>query len=307
MGGFDVLCLYSFLLARLQDDAGLLGVLREGLGTADATAEVIAAKALDRVNMMRAFDLVGVMEAVGEVRDELEGRQVRMEKESTEGPLDDPQPAGLSSDLPPEKGVEESDKELPKRTFVADSDDEGEEMLFDDEPAVSDLTAHPTIEVLQAEEQDEILFVDGPADQHDDNLLPPPADPQSQVQPSKSEQPQPKPPPPTLKPTFLLIDNLAHVITPLLKKDYAQGNLYTPRPHLPLPQNANKKSSKIANHLLPPHPLPPYPQPQPPHSPFKPQHPTPSTTQKEESEYKPEPRDQTTHTAATAAVDIRIK
>ena len=80
-GNFDVLQLYAFILKRLQGDVGLRGRFQQGVGMEGVGVEDVAAKVLDRVNIMRVFDLVGVIEAVGEIRDELEGRNLREERE----------------------------------------------------------------------------------------------------------------------------------------------------------------------------------------------------------------------------------
>ncbi|KAF1971914.1 hypothetical protein BU23DRAFT_581160 [Bimuria novae-zelandiae CBS 107.79] len=231
-GNFDVLTLYAFVLARLQDDAALFGSLLESVGIQASSVEDVAAKVLDRVKIMRAFDLVGVMEAVGEVRDELEGILPR------EG--EPPKPGGSHQDLPSEKDLNETSqeeilleepsreenverpKEMPKRTFVADSDEE-DELLFDDEPVLPMSTALPPPNAPPAVE-DELLFFDGA-----DERIPvssPPWDSPSQSDP---ETPINVLSNATLssKPSFLLIDNLAHVVTPLLRKDYIQAQNLT--------------------------------------------------------------------------------
>jgi hypothetical protein len=199
-----------------------LAMGKEGLGADD-----LAAKALDRVNIMRTFDLVGVMEAVGEVRDELERRNPQGREEEVEERLGD----GPLADLPLEEVQRElhtePEKNLPKRTFVADSDDE-EEMLFDDEPAFQKSKTVPTAEALPIEEQDEILFVDGPADERDSTPHPPHTTTTAQVQSPGTRQLKSEIDTTPAKPAFLLIDNLAHVISPLLQKDYAQGRQFSP-------------------------------------------------------------------------------
>lgn len=226
MGNFDVLRLYAFILARLQDDAGVLRSLTDAMGMDGVSAEVVAAKALDRVNIMRTFDLVGVMEAVGEVRDELEGRNLQVgNEEGGVGSVGEPQVNGPLEEVQKEQDREpenEKQKEVPTKTFVADSDEE-EEILFDDEPAISTPTNVAMTETLPTEEQDEILFVDGPADQRHDTSQPPTVATTSQIQPTDTEQSPSKMNPTLAKTAFLLIDNLAHVISPLLQKDYAQG------------------------------------------------------------------------------------
>lgn len=101
-GEFDVVGLYTSMLERLKKDPKALG---------EKETEDVAASMLERVKIMRVFDFVGVREAVGEIRDGLEGRRERMGT-----PKHEP--------LTPE---------VQKRTVVADSEDEDEEeeMLFD--------------------------------------------------------------------------------------------------------------------------------------------------------------------------------
>ncbi|KAJ4304843.1 hypothetical protein N0V90_000371 [Kalmusia sp. IMI 367209] len=193
-GNFDVLRLYSFIVARLQDDAELQRSLKVTEGVEDMHVGDFAARVLDRVHIMRAFDLVGVMEAVGEVRDELEGRKAVV-------------------NIPEEKSREEENKTKEtkkkqlKKTVIADSEDEDdEEMLSDNEvPCVPGTGAQPL------DEEDEILLVDGSSD----GPAPPVGD--SNLKTDSADA----------KPTFILIDNLAHVTYPLLKKDHVQAQALT--------------------------------------------------------------------------------
>lgn len=165
MGNFDVVGLYGRILKRL------------GEGESERAAAV-----LDRVKIMRVFDLVGVREAVGELRDELEGKVVEGERRGK-----------VTASV--EQGREKDEVLLlRKRTEVADSEDEDEdleasddEMLFDAEPPPPGPDQAP-----------------GPAlqtEQHD----------------TAEHQSHPK-----LK--LILIDNLSHVLTPLLRRDNASGN-----------------------------------------------------------------------------------
>jgi hypothetical protein len=183
-GNFDVLRLYALILARLR---GSPEIVQADGGT---SVEDLAAKVLDRVKIMRVFDFVGVREAVGEIREELEGRKAsrRQEEKARDEPVVEEEP------LVPEE------PSLPKRTVVADSEDEDEdeEMLFD----TSTPSAAPA-----------------PAVQH-------PPQPETNTTPQEAE-PEATP----SKTKFILIDNLAQVLNPLLKKDYIQG----PFPSLPFP------------------------------------------------------------------------
>ncbi|KAH6633563.1 hypothetical protein C7974DRAFT_174317 [Boeremia exigua] len=168
MGNFDVVGLYTRMLRRLEDEPRRVAEMGEEVeGESEAQRrERVAAAALDRVKIMRVFDFVGVREAVSELRDGLEGRAEKGDK-------------GITS---VDKAVPDEKPPPQKRTEIADSEDEdddldtsGDEMLFD--------TAPP----------------------------PKPAPEIAAIPPAQTN------PPPRLN--LILIDNLAHVLTPLLKKD----------------------------------------------------------------------------------------
>lgn len=146
--------------------------------------EYVAAGMLERVKIMRVFDFVGMREAVAELRAGLEGRG------KDGGTLKDDAAVeaivAMSEQAPP----------LQERTEVADSEDEdededvdasGDEMLFDAELSTKDP------ELLPAVTDSPIL----PSDQQDS---------------------------PRLRLKLVLIDNLAHVLNPLLKRDTVSAN-----------------------------------------------------------------------------------
>lgn len=198
-GNFDVLRLYTLILAQLQRDAEIVGSARIVMGCGvETSVEDVAAKVLDHVKIMRVFDFVGVREAIGEIRDDLEGRKAskrRREDAKVEhaakakSPTPEPQP-------------------VPKRTVVADSEDEDEdeEMLFD--------ASEPSFEPAPAAQQ--------------------PVEPPEQAFHSQheAEQSNIQEPDNPGKVKFILIDNLAQVLNPLLKKDYLQGRSFK-APFLP--------------------------------------------------------------------------
>lgn len=134
---------------------------------------------------MRVFDLEGVIEAVGEIGEGLEGRR------------EEPKNSNVG-----EKSIMNKTKSVPapapqKKTEIADSEDEDEdedEMLFDDPQAehISIIPLEVHAEPERAKTPESML---GSLDMGEDEA----------------------------KVSFVLIDNLAHVLTPLLKKDYAQG------------------------------------------------------------------------------------
>jgi hypothetical protein len=201
-GNFDVVKLYTSILERTRRESGVVEELKTINHSKEGDkVEDIAAKVLDRVKLMRVFDFVGVREAIGEIRDDLEGRRANRKKpEAEEKPMVATRPSTPKRPTPEPLTPEP----LPKRTVVADSEDEDEEeeMLFD--------TAVPA-EALQP-------------------LPPPNLSPQRKVAPAEPLKIQE---PHTLqelqdedspsKVRFILIDNLAQVLNPLLKKDHIQG------------------------------------------------------------------------------------
>ncbi|KAF3006592.1 hypothetical protein E8E13_007059 [Curvularia kusanoi] len=188
-GNFDVMGLYTRILERLGQEPEIIAKLGGQVETdgMEQERERIAAGVLDRVRIMRVLDFVGIREAVEELRDGLEGRPMDSEsEEEVRAPVE----ADRATATPL----------LQKRTEVADSEDEDEtlevsedEMLFDTEPSGAGSAT-----------------VQAPA-------IPPPEQQSRQHDQSTTPQPQSK-----LK--FILIDNLAHVLTPLLEKDAAPAN-----------------------------------------------------------------------------------
>lgn len=190
-GNLDVLRLYTLILSRLQRSPGILTTARAATKSAsEASVEDVAAKVLDHVKIMRVFDFVGVREAIGEIRDDLEGKQ------SSKPPREE---ARDGSTTVPKPSTPEP-QPAPKRTVVADSEDEDEdeEMLFD-------TSASPPKQA--------------PA------IPQPPADSAHLTKPTPSAtEPNPEEGENPAKLKFILIDNLAQVINPLLKKDYIAAN-----------------------------------------------------------------------------------
>jgi hypothetical protein len=136
---------------------------------------------------MRVFDFMGAREAVDEIRDGLEKKK-NIEPASK---VEEKNEHALKEDNamiePP------TDKLQMKRTYVADSEDEedDEEMLFDSDATIT-AAAQPVRD-------------------------PEPA----QTEASEAPHPETETEPGQIK--IILIDNLAQVLNPLLKKDYIQG------------------------------------------------------------------------------------
>ncbi|KAI4651832.1 hypothetical protein J4E93_002028 [Alternaria ventricosa] len=194
-GNFDVLQLYTMIVAQLSRRPNVQTSLRSSLNHGPETpTEDLAAKVLDRVKIMRVFDFVGVREAIGEIRDGIEKKKDAERASSTEE---------KKATLPIEEPAQEPPvKKVPvKRTYVADSEDEedDEEMLFDSD--VTDTTAAQPVQ-----------------------------DPEpTRIEASEDMDAETEPGP--IK--IVLIDNLAQVLNPLLKKDHIQGiHYYTPAPTL---------------------------------------------------------------------------
>lgn len=158
--------------------------------------EDLAAKALERVKIMRVFDLVGVLEAVGEI-----GEGMRVDR------------AGFKEDEVRKVELEIKESEQKKsgqeekqgrRTVVMDSEDEDEDMLFD---APSEPDVAPTIP--EGGKGIPVAHTPNPRPLQNDHA-------------DESTENTTNPAPERI--SFILIDNLAHIVSPLLRKDEDQGS-----------------------------------------------------------------------------------
>ncbi|KZM19998.1 hypothetical protein ST47_g8870 [Ascochyta rabiei] len=207
-GDFDVVGLYARILRRVDEQCF---VFESGGGDGEVDVqkrkEGRAAELLDRVRILRVFDFVGVREAIGELSGELEGRRGGGGGGSGGG-----EESGDGSVVAEEENKkvvvdgEEAHAPPPRRTEVADSEDEegddeletqDEEMLFDIEEQTTEETSAPA-----------------PVSLHS---TPHTTSQRNTWQPNIAEKPSPP------KLNLILIDNLAHVLLPLLKKDSIQG------------------------------------------------------------------------------------
>jgi hypothetical protein len=201
-GNFDVLRLYTLIVAQLSRRPDAQASLHSSLKSGpEATIEDLAARLLDRVKIMRVFDFVGVREAVGEISDGIEKKKSVEPAPTTEENTKTPPAAEAVRNESP------IEKKPTKRTYVADSEDEedDEEMLFD-----SDVTANTAVQPVQ---EPDPMKIEAP-------------------ETTQAEAGHIK---------ILLIDNLAQVLNPLLKKDLIQGIL---RPFLTTNQKQHTDSSK---------------------------------------------------------------
>jgi hypothetical protein len=200
-----VLRIYSLLITCLHKSELLLRTQQAPIHTSNLSAEDVAAKVLERVKIMRVFDFEGVVEAVAEVREGLEGLAV--ESKDGQPKAHDEETAQETEPMPVPVPVP-----VPRKTVIPDSededeDDEEEEMLLD-HPA-----AAPVSKSLPETEAETSI----------------PKTPEKKEQ-EESEVED--------KVSFLSIDNLAHVLNPMLKKDYVQGDLLSlPPPSCTLSQH----------------------------------------------------------------------
>ena len=188
--------LYTLIVSRLQSDTAILDTLRSSYASTNLSAEEVGAKVLERVKIMRVFDLVGVIEAVGEIREELEGKsQGNAENETVE--------------VRTKEAVEDDRRrEAPpiKKTVIADSEDEEED-----------------------EDEDEMLLNTKPTSStHSSIASAPPNIPVPVMETDPASTAHQKHTAKEGRMAFILIDNLAHVIIPLLRKDYVQSKLPPP-------------------------------------------------------------------------------
>lgn len=188
-GNVDIMRLYMLIVSRLQADPSLLETFRFSDASVDVAAEEVGAKVLERVKIMRVFDFVGVIEAVGEIREGFEVKKMEIGRGCVEAR---------------ERVVvaeEKRSKAVPlRKTEIADSEDEDEdeedEMLFNTEPTS---LAHSVTPPVAPKAPDVI------------------------PEPSFSRIPNEEGTASEGQMSFILIDNLAHVINPLLQKDYIQS------------------------------------------------------------------------------------
>ncbi|OCK76699.1 hypothetical protein K432DRAFT_396221 [Lepidopterella palustris CBS 459.81] len=181
-GSFDVVRLYQTIITRLREDVTLRQVQRLTSGAeqpdregSELEREYSAAKVLDRVKIMRVFDFVGVSEAVGEVKEELERTVRELERVH----------------LPPRAAVVPGNRE---REEVADSEDDedDEDMLFEGSSRLLGLAIPTTLGKTRLAVRD-----------HTPNQV--------------MEEPGGKT-------SMIIIDNITHVLNPLLKSNYVQAH-----------------------------------------------------------------------------------
>lgn len=185
-GTFDVRKLHEGLIQRIEGTASNNSHAPPGqhLEQAPESAADKAKKMLDRVRMMRVFDLDGMLEGLAELKEDLEQRA-----------------SAATLPLPLPDGQEES---VPRiKSTIADSQDEGEEML--DDMLDGGVSVGPAGDGVDTEVDNEELL---------DDRLPDitTSDGAQDTGNVDSEQVH-----------MLIVDNLTQIISPMMKNNYLQG------------------------------------------------------------------------------------
>lgn len=231
-GNLDIFRLFTIILDRLRVNSELRRPLFGALSLESVTLEELAAKALERVKIMRVFDLVGLLEAVDEIRGNLEGRLrkgkgVSLEYERDENRMKGNEKNGEIKIVPEEPRVlqipddrEKDGKEVER--VIQDSQESEDEMLF--ESSAAELLPEPVepVEVEPAGQTLPIAQLEAPQSApsmstHTQQLS---HEPEAEVPDEKDHHEDCE-----LQPmfSFILVDSLAHLVNPLLSKDYVQG------------------------------------------------------------------------------------
>lgn len=182
-GTLDVLRLYNTIISRLRR-------LPDGSNTTkEEDQEAAAAEILDRVKIMRVFDALGMVEAVSEIRENLESQQRGLErKEETHTK---PAPARAEPQQQPQR--QESNRKLHRiRSTIPDSDDEedGDDvMLFDDIPEPLEEEVNQEVPIVDAQRAEDIT-----RSSEDNGRV-----------------------------GMIIVDNITHVVSPMMKTNYVQG------------------------------------------------------------------------------------
>lgn len=183
-GTLNVLRLYNTVMSRLRR-------LPDGSNTTkEEDKEAAAAEILDRVKIMRVFDVLGMVEAVSEIRENLESQQRGLEREEKTHT----KPAAARAEPQQQPQRQESNRKLQRiRGTIPDSDDEEDEddvMLFDDIP-----------ELLEEEVRKEVPIVDA---QRAEDITRSPED--------------------NGRVGMIIVDNITHVVSPMMKTNYVQAS-----------------------------------------------------------------------------------
>lgn len=162
-------------------------------GTGTEQLESAAAEVLDRVKIMRVFDFVGMVEAVAEVRGKLESQKREQELREKRPELE-PATVDVKSQEPQRR---ESDRKLHRiRSIIPDSEDE-------------------------EDDDDVMLYDEAPGDEMALDQPPERADTANGMETGLEHAAEDG------KVGMIVIDNIAHVVGPMMKTNYVQGALQT--------------------------------------------------------------------------------
>lgn len=175
---------------------------------------------LDRVKIMRVFDFVGMVEAVSEVREKLESQRDHLDKQ--------PRPPQVMADVQQQQQQPQQDS-APKlqriRSTIPDSEDEEDEddvMLFDE--------------------------VDGPLEEETRHEKPP------ELSGIPQENRDSKTTAEDVRIGMIVIDNITHVVGPMMKTNYVQGMPWpSPRPRSPTDIPSVGPADLFPPFAIPPH------------------------------------------------------
>jgi hypothetical protein len=205
-GTFDVLGLHDLIASRIRRQKRIAETRRtanaaslepDQLRSNEPEIECRdAGEALDRVKIMRVFDFVGVVEALGEVREEVEAGGSRRRHA-----IDIATDRNFTRNKEGEEALDSvvSARVKKRQLEIADSEDEDEDMLFG-----SSAMLEPDEEVQQEQKQEHHNAQEQTAAENG---------------PGEAQEGQ------NGRVGMTIIDNFAHVAHPLLKGDYVQGLL----------------------------------------------------------------------------------
>lgn len=182
-----------------------VGAVGDGLTAEEVDIKTKAAQKLDRVKIMRVFDFDGMVEGIAEMRDELEAKETPVEVEEE---MSNNEASPAVQDERQDLGEELLGIKRVKSTIADSQQIEGDE----------------EIEMMLDDLLDEEVYQTG---------APGPGEQQKQQKSPQEEQQQEDESPPTRDPSpqanndqkhhMLIIDNLTHLIAPIMKRNYIQG------------------------------------------------------------------------------------
>ncbi|KAL1613570.1 hypothetical protein SLS54_010475 [Diplodia seriata] len=184
-GTFDVLRLYNAILSTIRHDPS-----HGRINTAVEEQEAAAEKTLGKLKIMRVFDFLGMIEAISEVREILEIQQHGQKGQKNN---QSHRPTGVEDQVPANE--QESGRGLQRvRSTIPDSDDEMEEDEDEDVMLLEKEVKPPEDE--RTERRAEQV-------QEEDNKM------EEEVEEGRVG--------------MIVVDNITHAVSPMVKTNYAQG------------------------------------------------------------------------------------